>query len=1061
MKLLFLSILLIAFTLNGISQASGWNHSPSNHKFFNENIGQYINDKTAFFENEIKFSVESENEDYFFTPSGVVMKFQVVEKGIKTDSEKIERKLRKMQGFSNRDEFVKFELEGEKMTVNRDQIECKWLNSNPNVQIIGEEINNFYHNYSIRNKPNQKAKSFDNIRTYKRIVYKDLYPKIDVVYEIHPLSGIKYSIIVHPGGDISQVKLKYSKPVELNSNGSVHISTKFGDIIDHLPFTFYELDSEKEIKSSFLVNENIISFEVDNYDQSKTIVIDPWTQAPAFNTNWDCVWECEKDASGNVYIIGGVLPMQIIKYNSTGAMQWVYTTPYDTTSWLGSFVVDDVGNSYVSLGSIGRLQKINSSGSMVWDNPNPVGSSNLTEFWSLALSCDQSDLFIGGTSGISIPSPFIFEIDINNGNILDSIILHQSEMFNVQEVRSLVACEKEKFYFLTQDSIGFVTQGVSTCEPNGIPHHIDNEINFGYKCENFRINNTGINALAPYGQYIFVHKGNRLQKRDFNTSVILDSVNIPGGIFNVVSGDGVVGCSGIDIDDCGNIYVGSVNGVYQFDQNLNQIANYPIAFTVYDVEVNTNGEVLVVGSTGTSASSSRVGTIQSISTSACSPIVLDCCNPSICDPGNVCITDGAFSFNNWEAGGTWSASCGACINSSTGLFDPNFSGIGQFTIYYDLVCGSDSIDINVSECLPMSACVDINGDISLDGGTAPFDWYEYLPITTTPILNQTECLNCDAGNIWISNSCYDGAAFISNCTNPAGFYFFANGNLVTPGSNYPIKVIDFTGAEFLINDINDLSVCDTCPVILLDTSNVIHVDCFGSLSGSISILPSGGNDPYDYTISFNSTIINSYIDSLGIQTFPNLSAGLYTLVVSDSNSCSESIDVTLSTPMDLNISYNVLEEISGSDGSIDVTITGGTTPYLFDWSNDGQGDFNDSEDLIGLVSGTYSLSVMDDNGCLDTVEVFVGSQVSINENNFLFDINVFPNPNNGNFTIDFQNVSEDFEIELFDIAGKIIISNQLILASSKTKEINNLKAGTYLLNINSKLGVKTLRIVVI
>uniref|UniRef100_UPI002634833F hypothetical protein n=1 Tax=uncultured Algibacter sp. TaxID=298659 RepID=UPI002634833F len=55
-----------------------------------------------------------------------------------------------------------------------------------------------------------------------------------------------------------------------------------------------------------------------------------------------------------------------------------------------------------------------------------------------------------------------------------------------------------------------------------------------------------------------------------------------------------------------------------------------------------------------------------------------------------------------------------------------------------------------------------------------------------------------------------------------------------------------------------------------------------------------------------------------------------------------------------------------SDGSIDLTVTGGTAPFTYDWDNDGTGDFNDPQDLSGLAPGTYNVTVKDSNGCTTT-----------------------------------------------------------------------------------------------
>jgi len=136
------------------------------------------------------------------------------------------------------------------------------------------------------------------------------------------------------------------------------------------------------------------------------------------------VWECENDAAGNVYIIGGVMPLQLLKYNSTGALQWTYNTPYDTTSWLGTFATDDLGNSYVTRGSVSGIQKVSTAGALVWNNNGGGGSlGNSDEYWNIAFNCDQTKLIVGGTTGaFGLPPVLkrvaIFDINTANGAIL-------------------------------------------------------------------------------------------------------------------------------------------------------------------------------------------------------------------------------------------------------------------------------------------------------------------------------------------------------------------------------------------------------------------------------------------------------------------------------------------------------------------------------------------------------------------------------------------------------------------------------------------------------------------
>jgi hypothetical protein len=209
------------------------------------------------------------------------------------------------------------------------------------------------------------------------------------------------------------------------------------------------------------------------YDQAQTVVIDPWTQLPSFASNWDCVWECDKDAAGNIYAIGGVMPMQLLKYNAAGALQWTYNTPYDTSNvWLGTFAVDNLGNSYVTAGSTAAIQKISPAGALVWNNANPGGLFSNDEFWSISFNCDQSMLVVGGTGGSGLNlTASIYNIDITNGNVISSADVAQGSTFgfppSVQEVRAICASPNGKYYFMTQDTVGAFNQNFNAC--NGAP----------------------------------------------------------------------------------------------------------------------------------------------------------------------------------------------------------------------------------------------------------------------------------------------------------------------------------------------------------------------------------------------------------------------------------------------------------------------------------------------------------------------------------------------------------------------------------------------------------------
>jgi hypothetical protein len=81
--------------------------------------------------------------------------------------------------------------------------EVRFLNANPNPTIVPEKIQPSYNNYFIGNDASKWA---SECKIYKAVVYKDLYPGIDIRYYTNE-SQLKYDIIVHPGADVSKIAL--------------------------------------------------------------------------------------------------------------------------------------------------------------------------------------------------------------------------------------------------------------------------------------------------------------------------------------------------------------------------------------------------------------------------------------------------------------------------------------------------------------------------------------------------------------------------------------------------------------------------------------------------------------------------------------------------------------------------------------------------------------------------------------------------------------------------------------------------------------------------------------
>ncbi|MFH1320533.1 MAG: gliding motility-associated C-terminal domain-containing protein, partial [Bacteroidota bacterium] len=151
-----------------------------------------------------------------------------------------------------------------------------------------------------------------------------------------------------------------------------------------------------------------------------------------------------------------------------------------------------------------------------------------------------------------------------------------------------------------------------------------------------------------------------------------------------------------------------------------------------------------------------------------------------------------------------------------------------------------------------------------------------------------------------------------------------------------------------------------------------NLTCNGAADGSIDLTVTGGTTPYTYMWNTADTI----------EDLNGIGAGIYTVNITDANGCVKSISITLTEPpASLASSINSPTVAGGynitcnefADGSIDFTVTGGTTPYTYLWNT---GDT--IEDLPGIGAGTYSITVTDANGCADSSGITLTEPASLN-----------------------------------------------------------------------------------
>ncbi len=234
--------------------------------------------------------------------------------------------------------------------------------------------------------------------------------------------------------------------------------------------------------------------------------------------------------------------------------------------------------------------------------------------------------------------------------------------------------------------------------------------------------------------------------------------------------------------------------------------------------------------------------------------------------------------------------------------------------------------------------------------------------TTTATVTQPPVLTASA--VASTLTCFgnmNGVAAVNATGGTAPYtYQWSSGGGVTP------SVTGLSAGTYTVT-VTDANNCSTSTSVTVNQPNLLSVSltptpvsCFGSSDGKINATPSGGTPPFSY--SWSSVSIGN------TPTPTNLTAGIYTLTVTDAYGCNTTLSTTVSTPTALQLNPSVITPAScnQNNGLIAVSAQNGTTPYTYTWSANANVSGN-SNTAANLGSGTYFVSVTDANGCLDTI----------------------------------------------------------------------------------------------
>ena len=320
---------------------------------FTQNKGQ-VTDMKGETRPDVLFTTHSKGVKLFFNKNGISYQFQ---------------KKEYPEGYDEMDDshnIDRLEL-AKQFTTTTYRMDMELVGASSNPIIITEEKTDYYENYYLANCPD----GILNVPSFTKIIYKDIYPNIDwVIYTKG--QEMKYDFVVHPGGDPGIIKMEYkgANEIKITEDGNLLITTPFGEVIEQKPESF---QNKVFIESFFVINNETITFKVNNYNKSEDLIIDPGLSwATYYGGSGSETWtvltvlgDVAVDNSGNVYLTGATESMNgiasggflntfsgsdlsafLVKFNTNGDRLWATYYGVDYTRGYG-VTTDSNGNAFL------------------------------------------------------------------------------------------------------------------------------------------------------------------------------------------------------------------------------------------------------------------------------------------------------------------------------------------------------------------------------------------------------------------------------------------------------------------------------------------------------------------------------------------------------------------------------------------------------------------------------------------------------------------------------------------------------------------------------------------
>jgi hypothetical protein len=896
-KLIFLFSVLLCSVLPLLAEEHTIGHQP----LFRENRGQLV-DQHQQSRSDILFYGQTGELSYFLKKDGI--SYQL----FKADHSK------PLNPF-DRKEFS----EHDSVTIQR--VDISWLGANTKAIILKKEEASAYDNFYLPQCPD----GLTGVRSYGEIVYLDLYPNIDLRY-YQQEGKLKYDYIVRPGANPENIRLKVegAEGITLNENGSLTISTALGDIREGAPEVY---QGDNKISSSWKVKNNVLSFELGDYNPNEVLVIDPlvykWHKQfiylGSFTNASNSNNYITTDKNGNIYVAGSAsqnigLDTRgfLEKYNPNGTFTGghIYSpTSPDRVSGTGC-AVDTAGNAFLCGSYYGSTANIATSGA----HKTVIGQNYdafLTKFNPAGqiLWCT----YYGGTGPDYARNCAV--------DLYGDVIL-----FGGTSSNSGIATPGAHQASFPGGSPGFIskfsTQGTRIWGTYYGGGDKDEILNGTVKGSNiyFCGQSKSTNSIATPGAH--------LDTKTLSSSVgFLVKLNLNGiRQWGTYFGSNETSGQSCAVDDYGNIYLcGATEDTISIATSG---AHQSVKGGLKD------GYLAKFDSIGVRLWSSYYGGSKD-------DYIFGC---AVLGGGKLFVCGSSESTNNIST--PWSFNEQIPPSSQLKAFLAEFDSAGHrhFGTYFS----------GNNQSYAYSCAVSQNGAVYLAGSVRPNTGSNL----NTLLIKFETCSDPPPVIAPPSSGCIGDSVLLTTSFVPGASYRWYLNNSIIPGASSNVYYAKVSG-DYMV-------WVDSCPTAVSSPVKVVihpvpaiwisksQVPCNGAPAASIMVNVFGGTPPY----SFAWTGVNATT-----QTVNNLSTGTYTVTTLDANSCGRSDTIVITQQADPVIQGSATTvSCTGvpHTGSVSVQVNGGNPPYAYSWFN-----LPDITPTIkNLPAGTYTVQVTDALGCI-------------------------------------------------------------------------------------------------